>query len=96
MDVETVWRQHGDNMGTTWGPRGCGPLRGNIVETTWGQHKDNVETTWGQHGDHWDVETTWGQHGDNMGITGMWRPTYGRSSTFSTLDGWWIKRAFRP
>ena len=47
MGTVGMWRPHGDNVETTWGPRGCA---------------DYVETTWGQHGDHWDVETTWGQH----------------------------------
>ena len=51
-----MWGQHGDNMGTTWRPQGCGDHMGIM----WGQHGDNVETTWGQHGDHRDVETTWG------------------------------------
>ena len=50
-DVETTW-EHGDNMGTMSGPRGCGDYVG--------QHEDNVETTWGPHGNHRDVETTWG------------------------------------
>ena len=72
--METPWGQHegqyGDNMGSTWGPRGCGDHMG----TTWGQHEDNVETTWGQHGDYGDVQTTWGQHGDNMWTMGMCRP----------------------
>ena len=74
--LRPLWRPHGDNMETTWGPQRCGDHMG----TTWGQHEDNVETMWGQHGDHRDVETTsgqcgdhgdvetmWGQHGDNMG-----------------------------
>ena len=47
----TTWRQHEDNVETTWGSQGCG---------------DHVGTTWRQRGDHGDVETTWGQHGDNM------------------------------
>ena len=53
-----MWRQYGYNVGTTWGPWGCG----DHVETTWGQYEDNVETTWRHCGDHRDVETTWGQH----------------------------------
>ena len=39
-NVETTWEQHGDNMGTMWGPQGCG----DHVGTTWGQHEDNGET----------------------------------------------------
>ena len=57
-----MWRPHGDNVGTTWGPRGCEDHMG----TTWRQHGDNIRTMWGQHGDHGDVETTSGQHEDNM------------------------------
>ena len=52
--MRTMWRQHGDNMGTTGMWRPCG---------------DNMETTWGQCGDHRDVETTWGQHEDNVETT---------------------------
>ena len=36
-DVETMWGQYGDNMGTTG---------------MWRPHGDNMETTWGQCGDH--------------------------------------------
>ena len=48
--MRTMWRQHGDNMGTTgmwrphgttWGPRGCGDHMG----TAWGQHEDNVDNS---------------------------------------------------
>ena len=55
--MRTMWRQHGqnvgttgmwrpcgDNMGTTWRLQGCA----DHVGTTCGQHEDNVETTWGQ------------------------------------------------
>ena len=57
----TMWRQHGDNVGTTGMCTPCG----DNMETTWGQHEDNVETTWeSDHGQHEDnVEITLGQHG---------------------------------
>ena len=37
--MRTIWRQHGDNMGTTgmWRPHG------DNMETTLGQHEDNVD-----------------------------------------------------
>ena len=37
-DVETMWGQHGDNVGTMgmWKPHG------DNMETTWEQHEDNV------------------------------------------------------
>ena len=58
--MKTTWRQHEDNVETTWD-----------VGTTgmWRPCGDNMETTWGQCGDHGDVETTWGQHGDHMETT---------------------------
>ena len=66
-DVETMCGQCGDNMGTVWGPWGCGDHMG----TTWRQHGDqrDVETMWGQHGNN--MRTMWRQHWDNMGTTGM-------------------------
>ena len=50
----TIWRQHGDNMRTMWGPQGC---------------EDHMGITWRQHGDHGDVETMWVQHEDNVETT---------------------------
>ena len=49
--MRTMWRQHGDNMGTTG---------------MWKPHGDNMGTTgmWKPHGDN--METTWGQHEDNV------------------------------
>ena len=52
--MRTMWRQDGNNIGTTGMWRPCG----DIVETTWGQHEDNVETSWGPQG-----------FGDHMGTT---------------------------
>ena len=70
----TTWRQHQDNVETTWGttrgPWGCGDNMG----TTWGPRgcRDYVGTTWRQ---HWDnMRTIRRQHGGNMGTMGMWRP----------------------
>ena len=53
-NMRTMWRQYGNNVGTTG---------------MWRPHGDNMETTWGQCGDHGDVETTWGQHEDNVETT---------------------------
>ena len=61
MGTTGMWRPHGDNMETTWGPQGCG----DHVGTTWRQHGDNMET-WGQHEDN--VETTLGQHGGHRDV----------------------------
>ena len=82
--METTWGQHEDNMetnmGSTWGPQGCGDhmwtmwrQHGDNVGTTgmWRPHGDNMETTWGPQGCGDQVGTTWRQHGDNMRT--MWR-----------------------
>ena len=64
MGTMGMWRQHGDNVGTTWGPRGCVDHMG----TKWGQHEDNVETTWGPWGCGDHMGTMWGQHGDHRDV----------------------------
>ena len=75
MGTTGMWRPHGDNVETTWGPQGCG----DHVGTLWRQCGDNVRTMWRQHGDNvgtmgmWRpcgdiLETTWGQRGDNRDV----------------------------
>ena len=64
MGTMGMLRPHGNNVGTTWGPRGFGDNMGTTL-----RHGDNMRAMWIQHEDHRDVETTWGQHGDNMGTT---------------------------
>ena len=58
-----MWRPHGDNMETMWGPWGCGDHMG----TTWRQHGDNMRTMWRQHWDKMGTMGMWRPHGDNMG-----------------------------